>query len=109
MPLVYVSISDVIGCTLDPAFLQFLGTLPASASVYSLCLSRDLSPRVVGPLVPASMLLCAALSLLPLLQPSESGYFGFGAVGLVRALIAIGGVTGIIMSSVKHASGRKEE
>lgn len=66
MPGLYVGVARVLGCQQSSAFFMFLGSLPASASVYSLTLTRALSPRVVGPLVPASMLLSLCLSLAPL-------------------------------------------
>lgn len=72
MPMLYVFFARRLGSGEAAAsaapldFLAFLGALPASASVYSLTLTRNLSPRVVGPLVPASMLLSVALSLSPL-------------------------------------------
>ena len=66
MPWLYRSVAGLVGCTQSEGFLTFLGALPASASVYSLCLTRQLSPRVVGPLVPTSMLLSVVLALAPL-------------------------------------------
>ena len=53
-------------------FLGFIGVLPASASVYSLASTKGLEPRVLGPLVPLTMLLCVALVLLPL-SPAAAG------------------------------------
>ena len=53
-------------------FLAFIGVLPASASVYSLASTKGLEPRVLGPLVPLTMLLCVALVLLPL-SPTAAG------------------------------------
>ena len=53
-------------------FLAFIGVLPASASVYSLASTKGLEPRVLGPLVPLTMLLCVALVLLPL-SPAAAG------------------------------------
>jgi len=49
----------------EVGFLPFLGSLPASASVYAMSNVRNLSPRVVGPLVPATLLLTVATLLLP--------------------------------------------
>lgn len=64
MPFCYSRIGGALGAVAPAGFLVFLGSLPASASVYSLTLTRDLAPRVVGPLVPVSMALSVALALL---------------------------------------------
>ena len=82
MPCLYVGVAALIGCDAPSAFLVFLGSLPASASVYSLALVRDLSPRVIGPLVPASILLSVASILLP---PEARS-----AVMIAAALLAAG-------------------
>ena len=80
MPLLYTACAHGFGCSADPAFLSFVGTLPASASVYSLTMTKQLSPRIVGPLVPASMLLCVALCgvgdqrLCRLVQEAKDGH-----------------------------------
>merc|ERR1711871_152153 len=50
MPLLYLGYARLLDCGEDTGLLLFLGGLPASASVYSLLLTRDLSPKVVGPL-----------------------------------------------------------
>jgi hypothetical protein len=69
MPLIYVTIPTILNMeetlSLIP-FLAFLGGLPATASVYSMCLTRQLSPFVIGPLIPASMLVAAFFVLLPM-------------------------------------------
>jgi predicted permease len=56
MPLLYTAVAGAVGCEASPALLCFLGSLPASASVYSLTVTTRLSPKVVGPLVPTSWL-----------------------------------------------------
>ena len=62
---------------------RFVGTWAAIAlAVYSLALVRDLSPRVIGPLVPASILLSVASILLP---PEARS-----AVMIAAALLAAG-------------------
>lgn len=91
MPLLYTAFAGRLGCTAAPAYLDFLGTLPASASVYSLTLTKQLSPTVVGPLVPASMLLCVALCLLPLWPAAMDAQ----ALPVLRAIIAVAGVLGL--------------
>ena len=73
MPALYAALAPRLGCDAPPPLLVFLGSLPASASVYSLAVSRNLSPGVVGPLVPATILLCAALNLIPL-SPAAAGF-----------------------------------
>lgn len=45
MPSLYSGIAPLLGCSAPPDFLAFLGSLPASASVYSLCLVKGLSPK----------------------------------------------------------------
>ena len=91
MPALYAAFAAALGCTADAAFLNFLGTLPASASVYSLTLTKQLSPAVVGPLVPASMLLCVGLCLLPLWPPAAAMH----APAALRTLIALGALLGM--------------
>ena len=49
MPAAYSVAGGVLGSRVPAAFLSFLGSLPASASVYSLALVAGLSPRVLGP------------------------------------------------------------
>ena len=108
MPLLYTACAHGFGCSAEPAFLSFVGTLPASASVYSLTMTKQLSPRIVGPLVPASMLLCVALCLLPLSPAAEALH----ATAIVRALIAACGVWGLASvsgtaSSTSAVGGKK--
>ena len=55
MPLLYRALARTLRCEAAPELLAFLGGLPATASVYSLCRTKALSPRIVGPLVPASI------------------------------------------------------
>ena len=76
MPALYRGAAVALGVAAPAAasggFLAFLGVLPASASVYSLASTKGLEPRVLGPLVPLTMLLCVALVLLPL-SPAAAG------------------------------------
>ena len=73
MPALYRGAALALGVSSGAApFLAFIGVLPASASVYSLASTKGLEPRVLGPLVPLTMLLCVALVLLPL-SPSAAG------------------------------------
>ncbi len=88
MPLAYRLVASAVGCGVDAGFLDFLGGLPASASVYALTLTRELSPRVVGPLVPASMILCVAILLAPL-HPLAAA---LRVADALRALVALGAV-----------------
>ena len=60
MPAAYSVAGGVLGSRVPAAFLSFLGSLPASASVYSLALVAGLSPRVLGP--PAASNTPSALS-----------------------------------------------
>ena len=73
MPALYrgAALALGVGSSATP-FLAFIGVLPASASVYSLASTKGLEPRVLGPLVPLTMLLCVALVLLPL-SPAAAG------------------------------------
>ena len=73
MPALYrgAALALGVGSGATP-FLAFIGVLPASASVYSLASTKGLEPRVLGPLVPLTMLLCVALVLLPL-SPTTAG------------------------------------
>ena len=73
MPALYrgAALALGVGSGATP-FLAFIGVLPASASVYSLASTKGLEPRVLGPLVPLTMLLCVALVLLPL-SPAAAG------------------------------------
>ena len=73
MPALYRGAALALGVGSSAApFLAFIGVLPASASVYSLAGTKGLEPRVLGPLVPLTMLLCVALVLLPL-SPAAAG------------------------------------
>ena len=73
MPALYRGAALALGVSSGAApFLAFIGVLPASASVYSLASTKGLEPRVLGPLVPLTMLLCVALVLLPL-SPAAAG------------------------------------
>ena len=73
MPALYRGAALALGVGSSAApFLAFIGVLPASASVYSLASTKGLEPRVLGPLVPLTMLLCVALVLLPL-SPAAAG------------------------------------
>lgn len=95
MPHLYAALASRLACPAPPAFLSFLGALPASASVYSLSLTKQLSPAVVGPLVPATMLLCVALCLLPLWPPSADVH----ASVVLQAGVALGGVVGMRLAA----------
>lgn len=101
MPLLYAAVARVVQCEASDELLSFLGGLPASASVYSLCLTKGLSPRIVGPLVPGSILLCVALALLPLWPTSAAVRAADG----LRGLIAVGGMVGarVAMRSRPHS------
>ena len=96
MPNLYMGAARLVGCAKGDPLLAFLGSLPASASVYSLTVTRDLSPRVVGPLVPASMLLSVGVTLAPLFeatsrwQLADALAIAIAAVG-VLALVSSGG------------------
>jgi hypothetical protein len=92
MPLLYAFYANLFACTAAPSLLTFLGTLPASASVYSLTLTKGLSPTIVGPLVPVSMLLCVALNLLPLWPAAD-------AVAAADVLRAILGLLGLLLAT----------
>lgn len=94
MPVCYALAGPALGTAAPPGFLLFLGSLPASASVYSLTLTRGLSPRVVGPLVPVSMLFSVALALLP---PDRLPPFGVSAGALLRGGIAAVAVVGLLV------------
>ena len=73
MPALYRGVALALGVSSGATpFLAFIGVLPASASVYSLASTKGLEPRVLGPLVPLTMLLCVALVLLPL-SPAAAG------------------------------------
>ena len=76
MPALYLGLAPLLACSTDPAFLLFLATMPASASVYSLALTKGLSPRVIGPLVPLSMLLSVALVLEPIVPAAAAMHAG---------------------------------
>jgi predicted permease len=82
MPALYSILAVALRVKLSRDFLRFAGTLPASASVYSLAVSRDLSPQALGPLVPASLLLSLVLVLAPVEMANG-----------VRALLAIAGIS----------------
>ena len=97
MPLLYLTYARILGCDAAPALLTFLGTLPASASVYSLTLTKNLSPKIVGPLVPSSMLLCVALALLPLWPAPRAaellrGVIGVAGIAMGLRAAAVGGI-----------------
>mmetsp|Transcript_11957 Transcript_11957/g.20188 ORF Transcript_11957/g.20188 Transcript_11957/m.20188 type:complete len:354 (-) Transcript_11957:407-1468(-) len=64
-PLLYQLYATAFRCNAGSEMLVFLGSLPASASVFALSLTSDFSPKVLGPLVPSSLLLTVALVLLP--------------------------------------------
>jgi predicted permease len=98
MPALYALYAALFACDASPALLTFLGTLPASASVYSLTLTKDLSPTIVGPLVPASMLLCVALNLLPLWPAADA----FSAADVLRAGI---GLLGLLLATRAKSAG----
>ena len=76
MPALYLGLAPLLACSADPAFLLFLASMPASASVYSLALTKGLSPRVIGPLVPLSMLLSVALVLEPIVPAAAAMHAG---------------------------------
>lgn len=99
MPVLYVALAPRLGSPIDATFLAFLGSLPASASVYSLCLTKQLSPAIVGPLVPASMLASVALSLLPLWSHADTLH----ATAVLQALIGLVGLVGM-RSAVRAGS-----
>uniref|UniRef100_A0A7S4BS13 Uncharacterized protein n=2 Tax=Chrysotila carterae TaxID=13221 RepID=A0A7S4BS13_CHRCT len=92
MPALYLALARYFGCSAGDDFLLFLGSLPASASVYALSASRGLSPQIVGPLVPCSIVLCVALVLLPLspmatsFRAAEALRAAIGAVAVAAAL-----------------------
>ena len=94
MPLLYTFYSTRLGCAASPPLLDFLGALPASASVYSLTLTKQLSPEIIGPLVPATMLLTVALCLLPLSPLAQSMH----AVSLLRGVIMLVGLAGVAVA-----------
>ncbi len=87
MPALYLSVGKLLAVSAPPALIGFLGSLPASASIYSLALVNGLSPRVIGPLVPASMLLSVAFTLLP--QRDDDGE---AAARALRVAVGGGGV-----------------
>ena len=105
MPLLYTAFAARLGCTAAPDYLHFLGTLPASASVYSLTLTKQLSPSVVGPLVPASMLLCVALCVLPLWPAAVDVH----APTMLRALVALLGALGMRAAAGAAAAGKPNQ
>lgn len=105
MPLLYAVYANIITCDVTPELLTFLGTLPASASVYSLTLTRGLSPSIVGPLVPASMLLCVALNLLPLWPPAAA----VAASDVLRAAIGVGGVVFALRVATSDSRSAKRD
>ena len=105
MPLLYAVYANIITCDVTPELLTFLGTLPASASVYSLTLTRGLSPSIVGPLVPASMLLCVALNLLPLWPPAAA----VAASDVLRATIGVGGVVFALRVATSDSRSAKRD
>jgi len=92
MPLLYLNGNLLVGCDTGGDFLGFLGSLPASASVYSLSLTRNLSPRVVGPLVPLSMILSVIMSLGPLFPQTAEAQVAErvrGTMGLAAGIAAV--------------------
>ena len=95
MPLLYVMYGTLLSCDASVPLLVFLGTLPASASVYSLSLTKQLSPSILGPLVPASVLLCVALAFLPLWPQAEA----YRATDVLRLCISLGGASGLIAAA----------
>lgn len=101
MPLCYTALGAALGASAPAPFLIFLGSLPASASVYALTLTRGLAPAVVGPLVPVSMALAAALALLPLTPVAAVG--GASAAAILR--VAIGIVAGVCLVADEAARG----
>ena len=105
MPLLYAVYANIITCDVTPELLTFLGTLPASASVYSLTLTRGLSPSIVGPLVPASMLLCVALNLLPLWPPAAA----VAASDVLRAAIGVGGAVFALRVATSDSRSAKRD
>jgi hypothetical protein len=94
MPACYAWAGPSLGTPAPHGFLLFLGSLPASASVFSLTLTRGFSPRVVGPLVPASMLLSVALALLP---PGSLPPFGLSAGATLRVGIVAVAAVGLLV------------
>jgi len=66
LPFLYVAIGKLMNTTLPDEFLMFLGSLPASASVYSLSFVRNFSPKVIGPLVPLSLVFSLIFTFSPL-------------------------------------------
>ena len=74
----------------------------SSASVYSLTLTKQLSHTVVGPLVPASMLLCVALCLLPLSELAQTLHLA----SALRALIVLAAAYGM-RAAARGAASKK--
>ena len=95
MPALYVVLARVLGCETSAPFLGFLGALPASASVYSLSLTTGLSPRVIGPLVPVTMLLCVALAVLPLWPPAAA----WRAADALSAALGLAGAAALVAAA----------
>ena len=105
MPLLYTAFALAFDCPVGADLLTFLASLPASASVYSLALTRNLSPSVIGPMVPLSMMLTVALALLPLHPVAAHAH----AETALRGLIAIAGVVGLRMASGAASAGAKKK
>lgn len=106
-PLLYVASGRLVGCAESDEVLGFLGSLPASTTVYSLALTRQLSPSVVGPLVPLTILLSVLLSLMPL-SPLAVAWRVSGVVRLALvAVAAMAAVTSRVPSP--HSSRSKAE
>ena len=105
MPVLYVMYGTLLHCDAPVPLLVFLGTLPASASVYSLSLTKQLSPSILGPLVPASVMLCVALSFLPL-WPLAAAY---RATDVLRLCVCLGGASGLFAAAAGLPSPAKSK
>jgi len=94
MPAAYSVAGDALGCSVPTSFLAFLGALPASASVYSLAVVGGLSPRVIGPLVPLTLLATTSLAVAPLMPHPAAA----PAAALLRGGIALLGAGSAALS-----------
>ena len=112
MPALYLGLAPLLDCSADPAFLLFLASMPASASVYSIALTKGLSPRVIGPLVPLSMLLSVALVLEPIVPAAAAVHAGFWLrllLGVVGAGCAAYSLipTGLVSAAAAKPAGTR--
>ena len=94
MPNLYMGAARLVGCAKGDPLLAFLGSLPASASVYSLTARWTSAAVVIAG--PASMLLSVGVTLAPLFeatsrwQLADALAIAIAAVG-VLALVSSGG------------------